>query len=66
MEQVPKTCDILIYEPSFELFRRAMEEVDLSFLFQMDIPVGVVVQGINEYEIETYFDLFISIDNLTF
>lgn len=66
MEQVPKTCDILIYEPSFELFRRAMEEVDLSFLFQMDIPVGIVVQGINEYEIETYFDLFISIDNLTF
>lgn len=66
MEQVPKTCDILIYEPSFELFRRAMEEVDLSFLFQMDVPVGIVVQGINEYEIETYFDLFISIDNLTF
>ena len=33
MESVPKTSNILIYEPSFELFRRAMEEVDLSFLF---------------------------------
>ena len=34
----PKTCNILIYEPSFELFRREMEEVDLAFLFKKDIP----------------------------
>ena len=66
IENVPKTCNILVYEPSFEVFRRAIEEVDLSFMFQMDIPVGIVVEGINDYEIQTYFEMFISLDNITF
>lgn len=66
METVPKTSNILIYEPSFELFRRAMEEVDLSFLFQLDIPVGIIVEGLNENEIPIYFQLFISYDNMAF
>lgn len=64
MERVPKTSNILIYEPSFELFRRAMQEVDLSFLFQPDIPVGIIVKGINEHEIDAYFHFFISYDNM--
>ncbi len=65
MERVPKTCNILIYEPSFELFRRAMQEVDLSFIFQWDIPVGIIVEGINEGEFDAYFQFFVSYDNLT-
>lgn len=65
MEETPKTSNILIYEPSFELFRRAMEEVDLSFLFQLDIPVAVIIDGLNENEIPLYFHLFISYDNMT-
>ncbi len=65
MESVPKTSNILIYEPSFELFRRAMEEVDLSFLFAPDIPVGLMVDGINEGELDLYFHLMISYDNMT-
>lgn len=65
MERVPKTCNILVYEPSYEIFRRAMQEVDLSFLFQPDIPVGVVVEGINEDEKDAYFHFFISCDNMT-
>ncbi len=66
MERAPKTSNILIYEPSFEVFRRAMQEVDLSFLFQMDIPVGIVIEGINADELENFFYLFISYDNMTF
>ena len=65
METVPKTSNILIYEPSFELFRRAMEEVDLSFLFELDKPVGVIVKGLNESEIAGYFHYMISFDNMT-
>ena len=65
IETVPKTSNILIYEPSFEIFRRAMEEVDLSFLFKPDAPIGVVVEGINENEIEPFFSLMISYDNMT-
>lgn len=64
MESVPKTVNILVYEPSYEIFRRAMEEVDLSFLFELDIPVGIVVSKINEFEIETYFRYLIAYDNM--
>lgn len=64
MESVPKTVNIMIYEPSYEIFRRAMEEVDLSFVFQMDIPVGIVVEGINGFEVERYFRWMINFDNM--
>lgn len=64
MEQVPKTVNILIYEPSYEIFRRAMEEVDLSFIFELNIPVGIVVEEINEDEIQRYFQYLITYDNL--
>lgn len=64
MDSVPKTVSIMVYEPSYEIFRRAMEEVDLSFLFQMDIPVGIVVSGINDFEIESYFRRLIVFDNM--
>ena len=65
MESVPKTVNILIYEPSYEIFRRAMEEVDLSFIFQLDIPVGIIISEINEFEIERYFRYLIVYDNMT-
>ena len=65
MEVAPKTSNILIYEPSLELFRREMEEVDLSFLFALDIPVGIIVDGLNESELQAYFNLMISYDNMT-
>lgn len=64
MEHVPKTVNILIYEPSYEIFRRAMEEVELSFLFQPDIPVGIVVEGINGFEVKPYLRRMISYDNM--
>lgn len=66
MEEVPKTSNILVYEPSFELFRRAIEEVDLSFLFQPDIPVGIIVDGLNENEMGAYFYHFVTVDNMAF
>ncbi len=64
MERVPKTCNILIYEPSFELFRRALQEVDLSFMFRPDIPVGIIVEEMNEEEFDVYFHYLIAYDNL--
>ncbi len=64
MESVPETVNILVYEPSYEIFRRAMEEVDLSFLFQPDIPVGIIVPKINGFEMERYFRYMIVYDNL--
>ncbi len=65
MESVPKTSNILIYEPSLELFRREMEEVDLSFLFELNKPIGIIVEGLNESEMQAYFHYMISFDNMT-
>lgn len=65
IEKSPKTT-ILVYEPSFEIFRRAIEEVDLSFLFQLNIPVGIIVDGLNDGETSSYFRMLISYDNMTF
>lgn len=65
LESVPDTSNILIYEPSLELFRRELEETDLSFLFAMNIPVGLIVEGLNKEELEQYFALMISYDNMT-
>lgn len=64
MDSVPKTVNIMVYEPSYEIFRRAMEEVDLSFLFQQDIPVGIVVPAINGFETEKYLHFLINYDNM--
>lgn len=66
MERAPKTANILIYEPSLELFRRELEEVDLAFLFEKDIPVGLIVEGLNQSELKLYFHHFISVDNMAF
>lgn len=64
MERVPKTVNILVYEPSYEIFRRAVEEVDLTFLFQPDIPVGLLVPLINGFELYKFLNYFITYDNL--
>lgn len=62
----PPTVNILIYEPSYEIFRRAMQEVDLTFLFEEDIPVGIVVEGINEFECDAFVQRFVTYDNFVF
>lgn len=64
MESIPKTASILVYEPSYEIFRRAMEEVDLTFLFQPDIPVGILIPAINGFEQVRYFSYLITYDNM--
>ena len=64
MDNVPQTVNILVYEPSYEIFRRAMEEVDLSFLFQPEIPVGIIVRQINGFETEQYLHMLINYDNM--
>lgn len=66
MKSAPSTVNILIYEPSYEIFRRAVEEIDLTFLFQLDIPVGLIVEELNGYESAIYFGRFITYDNMVF
>lgn len=64
-EVLPAKVNYIIYEPSLAIFRHAFENVDLSFLFKEDIPVGVVVEGMNEFELQRYFNVMINFDNMT-
>lgn len=65
LEQVTPTTNILIYEPSIEIFLKALEEVDLTFLFEENAPIGILVDGINEREQSLYFYNMISYDSMT-
>lgn len=65
LEKVEPNTNILIYEPSVEVFLKALEEVDLTFLFENNIPVGIVVDGINEKELEIYLNTMITYDSMT-
>ncbi len=65
LKTVKPTTNILIYEPSIEVFLKALEEVDLTFLFTENIPIGIVVEGINEKEEKLFFYNMISYDTLT-
>ena len=65
LKEVKTTTNILIYEPSIEVFLKTVEEIDISFLFKEDVPIGIIVDGINEKEQSLFFCNMISYDNMT-
>lgn len=52
----------MIYEPSIEVFLKAMQEIDFSFL---DDRVFIMVEGVNDFYLEDYFEAFINYENLS-
>lgn len=65
LKHVKPTTNVMIYEPSINVFIKAIEEIDLTFLFEENIPVGLVVDGINEQELPVYFSKMINYDSMT-
>lgn len=65
LEEVKPTTNILVYEPSIEVFLKAIEEVDLTFLFEEHVPLGIIVDGINEKELPVYLQKMIHYDSMT-
>ena len=65
LEKVEPNTNILIYEPSIEVFLKALEEVDLTFLFEDNIPAGIIVDGINEKELDVYLSTMVTYDSMT-
>lgn len=65
LKNVKKTTNILIYEPSIEVFVKALEEVDLSFLFEEDVPIGILVDQINDKEKKIFLQRMITYDSMT-
>ena len=65
LKEVKPTTNILIYEPSIEIFLKTLEEIDVRFLFEKDIPIGLIIDGINEKEQSIFLNSMISYDNMT-
>lgn len=65
LAETSTTTNVIIYEPSIEIFLKTLEEVDVSFLFAPDVPIGILVDGINEKEQAVLFYHMISYDNMT-
>lgn len=62
IENTHKTVVFLIYEPSKELFYKALQEIDFSFLTGQ---VYIMVEGMNDSCFEIYFESFIKYTNLS-
>lgn len=58
----PKEVYIVLYEPSIKVFRRMLEEVDLSVLESN--RVGLIVKGLNDHHFRTLLGICIGLDNL--
>lgn len=65
LKSVKRTTNILIYEPSIDVFVKALEEVDLSFLFEEDVPIGILVDQINDKEKKIFLQRMITYDSMT-
>lgn len=65
LKKVKASTNILVYEPSIEVFLKALEEVDLTFLFKENVPIGLIVDGINEKELPVYLHTMINYDSMT-
>lgn len=58
-----KNTLVLVYEPCLEIFLHVMREYDISELFSNEM-VGMIVEGINEWEFESTIAKTIFIDNI--
>lgn len=65
LKETKPSTNVFIYEPSIEVFLRALEEVDLTFLFKENAPIGIIVDGINEKELPVYLHTMIHYDSMT-
>lgn len=57
--------NIMIYEPSAEIFYFMLENVDISDYFD-NRPLGLVIEGINETEMDGVIRAYISLANIEF
>lgn len=60
-----KYINIMVYEPSVDIFFKLMEEVDIADYFN-NRPLGLVVEGINEKEILGIIDSMVQFGNVEF
>lgn len=57
--------NIMVYEPSAEIFYYMLENVDISDYFS-NRPLGLIIEGINETEMDGVIRAYISLANIEF
>lgn len=65
LKKTKKTVNIAVYEPSVSLFLKALEEIDMTELFE-NRPVGFIIDGINGEESEYIINNYLNFNNLVF
>lgn len=65
LRRTPKQINIMVYEPSVEIFLTLLEKVDITEYFN-NRALGLIINGINENEAEPVIKAFINISNLEF
>lgn len=65
LEHTEKTTNIMVYEPSLQIFQVLMQQVDISIYFE-NRAIGLVIEGLNEYEMEPVIKTFLNVSNVEF
>ena len=65
LEETEETINIMVYEPSINIFLTLLQEVDISIYFE-NRALGLVIDGINENEMEPVIRSFVTLANVGF
>lgn len=60
-----KEVNVVVYEPSFNIFMAMLEHIDLSKEIK-DRPIAFVVKGLNEEEFEPVVQSVVKLENMSF
>lgn len=60
LNQTDKSVNIMVYEPSIDIFYEMMEKMDITIYFE-NRAVGLVVEGLNEKELKNVVTAFMNL-----
>lgn len=63
VEKCPKEANIIVYEPSMNIFLTLLQEIDLSKELEK-LPIGFVIEGLNETEFPQVMANALVLENL--
>lgn len=65
LKKCPKEANVIVYEPSVNIFLTLLQEVDLSREIEKH-PIGFIVEGLNETEFSPVMAGTLVLENLTY
>ena len=65
IENTEENVNVVIYEPSINIFRRLLNEIDLSDIIE-NRPIAFIIEGINESEFRPVMNKVLATQNMSF